>query len=243
MAKKPDVKIGGQSSGQSAGSDQPMRLTHQAAQAQQTGPRRYSKALWQVLIIPSLLILGAAVALYFMRPLRDSFISGQTYNSYLIYGTYAAWSPKFWMIGLSSVLFAAMFIISIGKTIARREWGYWQRLIGLLALIGAGVLLLLIGLPEIGTDARDEGWTTLNGHYYHLLVQQQPSPPNTTLRFSIYDCDATAANCARVKVDDVEFRPGDYIPALDLLKITTDGPEVITQGNTSTEHYSLYRPQ
>jgi hypothetical protein len=146
-------------------------------------------------------------------------------------------------IGLSSVLFAAMLIISIARTVARGEWKYWQRILGLIALTASGVVLILIGLPEMGTDARDAGWTMHNGRKYALLVQNIPTPPNVTLRLSIFECDEGLINCARVQVDDVEYRTSDHIPALDLIRITNDGPWVITQSNTTSSSLSTYKPQ
>jgi hypothetical protein len=104
------------------------------------------------------------------------------------------------------------------------------------------VILFLIWMPEIGTDARDAGWTSLNGHYYHLLVQNLPAPPNVNLRFSVFDCDQGGITCQRVQMEEKSFVPGDRVPPLEILQINVDGQVIVTRGNSPT-YYTLYRPQ
>ena len=229
MAKKPPVEQDDQQ--ESTGKQKPPK-------------KPVNTLLWRILLLPSLLILALAVALYITRPLRDAFLSGSAVNSYLVFGTIAAWAPWLWKIGLSCILFALWLIVAIARTVARGEWRYWQRLLGLLALTGGTALLLYTGLPDMGiADARDCGSTALNGHSYHLLAQNIPQPPNVVVRMMIFDCDVTGNSCTRVKADDLQYVPGDRVPALVLLRIKTDGPLVVTQSNTAAEDLQTYRPQ
>lgn len=204
--------------------------------------RTLNTLLWRILILPSLLILLITIGLYELLPMRDAFLNGEASGSYLLYGTYGALSPKFWMIGLSSVLFGVWLIVALVRTVGRGEWRYWQRIIGLLALTASAAVLLVIGLPQFGTDARDAGWTSLNDHFYHLLVQQIPSVSGTDLRFLIFDCDAQAIHCQRVQTADKQYPPGDRVPPLVVMQINVDGQVIVARGN-SVQPFTVYRPQ
>jgi hypothetical protein len=198
--------------------------------------------LWRVLILPSILILAIAVGLYELVPWRDAFLRGDASGSYLLLGTYAALSPKLWFAGLSCILFALMFLIALIRTVARGEWRYWQRLIGLIALTAAGVLLLLTNFPQIGRDARDAGSATLAGHTYHLLVQSATTLPSTNLHFMMFQCDAQGLTCQLASASDAQFAAGERVPPLETLQVNVDGNFLIVKGNSPTP-YIQYRAQ
>lgn len=197
--------------------------------------------LWRVLILPSLIVLGIAVGAYLLRPARDSFLSGAVTGSYTLFAPYSTYSPYFWIGGPLAALFALLFIISIARTIARREWGYWQRLLGLLALTAAGVLFLLTGLPEIGSAGRDASAVNYNGRNFHLFVQRIPANPGTDLRFSIFECDPAGVTCQRVHRDDLEYPAGERVWPLEVLHMDVYGIFLAVRPN-SPEILTKYQP-
>jgi hypothetical protein len=168
-------------------------------------------------------------------------MSGDTTGSYTLFAPYSTVSPYFWVGGPLAALFALSFIISIARTIARREWGYWQRLLGLLALTAAGVLFLLTGLPEIGSAGRDAAVANYNGRDYHLFAQTIPAAPGTDLRFSIFECDPAGVTCQRVHRDDIEYPAGERVPPLEVLRMEVYGIFLAVRPN-SPEILTKYQP-
>ncbi len=205
-------------------------------------PRKPNTLLWRILLLPSILILGAAIGLYELLPARDAFLRGETTGSYLLFASYSSYSPKFWMGGIASAVFAIGFLLALVRTVARGEWVYWQRLLGLLALTAGGVLLLLTGLPEFGVASRDAGAVSFNGRSYHLFAQAIPAAPGTDLRFLIFECDPAGVTCQRVHRDDKEYAAGDRVPPLELLRIDVDGIFVVVRSD-SPVILTQYRPQ
>jgi len=196
---------------------------------------------WRLLILPSILILAIAIGVYLLRPARDSFLSGATTGSYTLFSPYSTYSPYFWIGGPLAALFLLSFIISIARTVARREWRYWQRLLGLLALTAAGVLFLLTGLPDVGTSGRDASAVNYNGRNYHLFAQTIPASPGTDLRFSIFECDPAGVSCQRVYRDDIEYPAGERVPPLEVLHMDVYGIFLAVRPN-SPEILSKYQP-
>jgi hypothetical protein len=193
-----------------------------------------NKALWRALLLPSLIILALSVGAYLLLPVRDAFLSGQTEGNYLLLSIFSVASPYFWTGGIAAVVFFLMLLLSIARTAARKEWGYWQRLLGLIALTASGIMFGWTGLPEFGVSSRDAGSVTFGNYNYHLFVQTMPATPGTNLRMSIFVCDPPNIACQRFHRADLEYQSGERIPPLDQLRIQVDGIFVVVRSNSQT---------
>ena len=205
-----------------------------ASQATPQAQPPVNKALWRALLLPSLIFLALSIGAYFILPVRDAFLSGKTQGNYLLFSIYSVASPYFWTGAIAAVLFFLMLVFSIARTAARKEWRYWQRLLGLIALMAGSVMFGLTGFPEFGVRSRAAGSVTYGNYNYHLFVQTMPATPGTNLRMSIFVCDPPNIACQRFHRADLELGLGERVPPLDQLRIQVDGIFVVVRSNSPT---------